>query len=571
MFSGFWAWLCDSPRPQPVITQGVPAPANAQDDPVKSDRAWVQYLRDALAFIRPRSIAGEERSYAIRSLKMPKPFPGVVPEGGPSMAMDTALTTVANFGASYGWDGYGFMGYALLADLTQIPEFRKPCEILANEMTRKWGRVVSTSGEDDEADKTEILAQIEADLRKFRVQEVFREAFECDNFFGRGQIFIDLGTTGDELKSALIPSVKVSKGSLVALRLIEPMWTYPNLYNAIDPLAPNFYQPKTWFVMGTEVHTSRILTFISRPVPDMLKPAYMFGGLSLIQLMKPYVERWLRTVNSVSDITHNFSTPVLKTTMSQTTTKGGAESLALRAQVYNATRDNQGLLVCDKDKEDFVIASAPLSGLDKLQAQAQEQMAAIAGIPIVKYFGITPSGLNASSDGEIRVFNDTIESLQEREGTPMMKTVLEVIQLNRFGRVDPDIDWAWEPLWSLSELDGATVRKTEADTAAVLIEAGVISPAEDRKRVAADPDSPYASLDIKEVPAAATGEEGDDGDGDFEGAGMPNLGAISGQMSASDPREQRQDRSRDGVARRPQDRQRDPAEREPDARVRDRG
>ena len=36
--------------------------------------------------------------------------------------------------------------------------------------------------------------------------------------------------------------------------------------------------------MGRQVHTSRILTFIGRPVPDLLKPAYSFGGLSLVQL-----------------------------------------------------------------------------------------------------------------------------------------------------------------------------------------------------------------------------------------------------------------------------------------------
>ncbi|MGF6605041.1 hypothetical protein P3T23_009802, partial [Paraburkholderia sp. GAS448] len=47
----------------------------------------------------------------------------------------------------------------------------------------------------------------------------------------------------------------------------------------------------------------------------MLKPAYAFGCLSLSQIAKPYVDNWLRTRQSVSDLLHSFSTMVLKTNL----------------------------------------------------------------------------------------------------------------------------------------------------------------------------------------------------------------------------------------------------------------
>jgi hypothetical protein len=53
--------------------------------------------------------------------------------------------------------------------------------------------------------------------------------------------------------------------------------------------------------MGTEVHASRMPAFVGHPVPDMLKPAYSFGGLSLSQMAKPYVDIWLQTRESVGD------------------------------------------------------------------------------------------------------------------------------------------------------------------------------------------------------------------------------------------------------------------------------
>lgn len=440
-----------------------------------------------------------------RSLKLPQPYPGVLPKNTPTMAQDSQIAAVYQFGANYGygWDGVGFMGYALLVELSQIPEYRRPSEIIANEMTRKWGKVISVSKDAN----TEKLKNVEDELDRLGAQEAFRRAFEIDTFFGQSKIYIDLGTSGDELRRELTLDAKVGKGSLKALRVIEPIWIYPNQYDAINPLSPRFYRPDSWYVLGIEINSSRLLSFNSRPVPDILKPAYMFGGISLTQLLKRSVDNWLRTRQSVSDITHNFSTPVLMTDMGQTMQPGGAESLALRGQVYNTARDNLGLLIIDKLKEDFKNVAAPISGLDKLQAQAQEQMASEAGIPLVKWFGVTPSGLNASSDGEIRVFYDTIESSQERVGTPPMNWLLEIVQMSLFGEVDPDIGWVWNPLWSLDEEKLANVRKVNAETDQTYIDAGVIAPEETRQTIAAEEGSRYASIDVEEVPDLRDEEE----------------------------------------------------------------
>lgn len=465
-------------------------------------KPWTtEALRGALTFLR----GARKEAPQARSLKLPKPYPGVLPAAVSTMAQDSQISAVYKFGAEvgYGWDGYGFMGYALLAELAQIPEYRRPSEILANEMTRKWGKVISVNKED----KTEKLKDIEDEFDRLGVQESFRRAFEIDNFFGQAKIYLDVGTKGDELKTELLVGAKLSKGSLKAIRVIEPIWVYPNQYDAVNPLSPNFYRPQTWYVLGTEIHTSRLLSFNSRPVPDILKPAYMFGGVALTQLLKPYVDNWLRTRQSVSDITHNFSTPVLMTDMGQTMTPGGAESLALRGQIYNTGRDNLGLLIVDKVKEDFKNVAAPISGLDKLQAQSQEQMASVAGIPLVKWFGVTPSGLNASSDGEVRVFYDTIESAQEREGTPMISKLLEVVQMSLFGEVDPDIGWVWNPLWSLDEEKLAAVRKTNAEVDQIYVDSGILDPPEVRATIASEEGSRYASIDVDDMPNLRAEEE----------------------------------------------------------------
>ena len=161
----------------------------------------------------------------------------------------------------------------------------------------------------------------------------------------------------------------------------------------------------------------------------------------------------------------------------------------------------------DKNIEDFDNVSVPLGSLDKLQAQAQEHMASVSGIPLVKLLGVTPSGLNASSDGEIRCFYDWIGAYQEVLFRINLTKVVNFVQLSLFGDVDEDIIIQFEPLWALDEKELAEVDKLKAETAQIRIDSGVIAPEEDRQRIASEPDTPYPGLDVSDVPELKLEEE----------------------------------------------------------------
>lgn len=427
-------------------------------------------------------------------LEMPELPQGVRPEN--SIAMDSM--PIGNFGADC-FFGTGFIGYPRLAELAQISEYRSVVETTANEMTRQWIKIKSI-GEEDNA---ESIKQIEECFERLNVRHVFRKAIETDGFFGRGQILIQLKDHDGKLANPLLLTDKtIEKGSLKALVNIEPMWTTPAVYNATNPKAVDFYRPKSWYVMGEEIHASRLFTIISRQVPDLLKPAYNFGGVSMTQLMIPYVDRWIRTVNSISDLLHSFSLSGIKTDMSAILS-GGCDSgtdLTLRAELYNRTRDNRGLMLLDKDSEEFFQFNTPLSGLDGMLAQAQEQMAAPSHTPLVKLLGITPSGLNASTEGEISVYYDYIKSMQENILREPLDKLFKLVQLHLFGVVDDNITFDFEPLQQMSDMDFANIRKTNSDVDNGYIQSGVLSAEEIRARLAADPNSGYNGIDVEDVP-----------------------------------------------------------------------
>ena len=435
----------------------------------------------------------------------------------------TSLAWGGQFGGMWA-EGIGFMGYPYLAELTQRAEYRAPSEIIAEEMTRKWIRITKTGDEDTEGK----IAKLESAMKRFRVREVFRDAIELDGFYGLAFIYIDVGTRLDDeeqRKPLYVSKAKIGKGKLKHFTLVDPTWCAPIDYDSRDPTDPTFYKPQTWFVMGRRIHQSRLLKVLSRPVPDLLKPAYNFGGISLSQMLKPYVDNWLRTRQSVSDLLQAFTVFVLETNMAGILAGGGGEDMQTRFAYFAAVRNNLGLMAVDKDQESLSNVSAPLGTLDHLQAQAQEHMAAVARLPLSKMFGLTPSGLNATLDGEIRVLYDTIHARQERVLGDVVTHMLRVLQLNEFGEIDPSIDYEFVQLWELDEAGVAATDKTNADADSVRIADGVISPEESREVLRKAPGSRYAGIT---GPAPEPPEEADPDEGGGDPAEKIDNRAVEG-------------------------------------------
>lgn len=464
------------------------------------------------------------------------PPPGVVP----AMAMDAVLACDTT---DYGWLNqgnfdfqYSFQGYQYLALLAQVPEHRKIIGRLSTEMTRNFVKLVAVG----EGDFTDEIAALEEDLRTFRLQAHFKKLSDIAGFMGRAQLYVDVKTPSGVVaydvpaeleKKLFLHPKKLSKDCLRGFRVVEPMWSYPGVYNSVDPLKPGYYDPQEWYVMGKKVHVSRLLTLIPHPVPDVLKAVYAFGGVSMAQMAEPYINNWLRARQAVSDIMTNFSISGLKTDLSAVLEApfddglGGvglepAGDVLKRVQLASQLKNNRNYFVIDKETEDFFQFNTPLGTLDKLQAQAQEQMASVGNMPLVVLTGVTPAGLNASSDGEIRVWYDYVNSEKEQQYSGIFDIVLKVLQLNRFGRLIPEITFEWPALYQLSDDQKAAMRKTQADTDAVYINAGVFSP--DEIRVARVSEDGGAYNSIKE-----TGNEDADEETDHEETSSENEGEPS--------------------------------------------
>jgi phage-related protein (TIGR01555 family) len=457
----------------------------------------------------------ERPHFAIQPPTIPK---GVVPSGEKAqVAMDDAAYECARLahdaGPEFGSQLYaygsieGFPGYPYLMLLALRSEYRNMATALATELTRKWISFNSTDTE-NESTKNKIT-EIEQEFTKLGIQQIIRKAAEQDAFYGTGQILININ--GADVKTPLIISPKtIKKNSLEGFKNVDPIWTTPLMYNSLDPSRPNFYKPSSWWVMGQHWDATRLNIIITREVPDIFKPAFNFSGLSLSQLAEPYVNNWLRTRQSVSDLINNFSIVVLKTAMDQVLTGGDdGTNLFSRIKLFTATRSNKGVMALDKEREELEQIAVPLGGLHELQSQALEQLCVVSREPATVLTGITPSGFGNVAEGEVRIWYDYIAAQQEAYYRVPIQKMLDLVQLSLYGEIDPDITFDFNPLYEMTEEQESTIRVNDSVRAGNLIDRGVIDATEERERLARDPDSGYQGIDIdREITPPAEEELG---------------------------------------------------------------
>lgn len=438
-------------------------------------------------------IAADELPKKVYPIQAPDIHPRVVPKN----AKAPVLFAQDSYDyASIAYCGQGFPGYSYLSQLATRAEYRAFASAMSTELTRKGIEFTSKQDDDDER-----IAQIEKEFKRLNVMQVLSCAAQHDCYFGAAHIFLDIKDA--DINSPLVISKKtIARGSLKRITTIEPIWTTPSSYDSNDPTRPDFFKPREWFMLGKRIHASRLLTVTTRELPDVLKPAFNFGGMSLSQLAEPYVDNWLRTRQSVSDLINNFSITVLATSMEQVLQDDEEAGLNLinRATLFTKLKSNKGLMLLDKEREELAQVNTPLSGLHELQAQSQEHMCSVSRMPTIILTGISPSGLNASSEGEIRVFYDWIAAQQEAYWREPLEIILDVVQLSLFGEIDPDISFRFVPLYQMTEAEEADIRLKDSQTATNYVNVGSIDSSEVREKLARDEDSGYSGLDLtKEI------------------------------------------------------------------------
>jgi phage-related protein (TIGR01555 family) len=113
-----------------------------------------------------------------------------------------------------------------------------------------------------------------------------------------------------------------------------------------------------------------------------------------------------------------------------------------------------------KGAEDFIRENLQLGGVDAVLYIIMMLVSADTGYPITRLFGVSPAGMNATGESDMRNYYDKVRSRQQRVLKPMILQIVKII--SKWQKLpEPFIEF--RPLKQMSEKEQAELEKTQAD------------------------------------------------------------------------------------------------------------
>lgn len=416
--------------------------------------------------------------------------------------------------------GNGFIGYSVLSSLKQNGLVSACIETVVDDMTRKWVEIERTGQKVDEDDNGEddLIQPLKSAMIDLKLRHIFRQAAAYTQYFGGCLVFIDTGVTDTAtLKTPLDISDKsgeIGQGKLQGFTVIEPINVFPGTYNSFNPLCHDYFEPKSWWVLGQEVHASRFIKISAGDLPILLRPSYNFFGVPHAQIIWDYVLHFQKDRVAASRMLGKYSDFIFKMGGLQDVMAmpGGTAQLDQRVAIMTRYRGNDGIAAIDKDNEEIVKVESSLAGLVDIVRNGLENVCAINRTPAVKLLGISPSGFNATGQSDIRNYYDHIMTMQEKILYDGIARALECIQLHVAGRIDPEITFKFKELGGEDRQIESGIRKANTDTLAAMVMSEIITAEGAHAVIEGHPDEYLAGLaegiknDRERIEAAAEGE-----------------------------------------------------------------
>lgn len=388
-----------------------------------------------------------------------------------------------------------FIGAPMCAILAQHWLIEKACAMPARDAIRQGFEIVSA---DDDELPPEILMAIKREDKRLGLTKHLLEYVRHGRIFGVRIAIFRVESADPEFYEKPFNLDGVRPGSYKGILQVDPYWVAPLLDGpaASDPTDPNFYEPTWWMISGKRYHRTHLIVFRNAEVPDMLKPAYIYGGVPVPQQIMERVYAAERTANEGPLLAMTKRTTVLQTNIEQALLN--KTQFDERMAAWVAMRDNLQIKIADKDADLVTQFDTTLTGLDEIIMTQYQIVAAAAHVPATKLLGTTPKGFNSTGEYEEASYHEELESLQTHDLTPLIERhhqlVVRSLIKPKF-KVEPRLEINWNPLDSQTAKEVAETNLVKAQTGVQLVQSGAIDGIDERNRLIADPESGYTGIE----------------------------------------------------------------------------
>lgn len=337
-------------------------------------------------------------------------------------------------------------------------------DCVAEDMTREGVEVQSK-------DSPEDVKRLEQSMQRLKYWKKMQQVIKWSRLYGGavGYMMIDGADSSTPLDLDA-----VGKGQFRGVLPLDRWALFPSFNDLIDEQGPHIGEPRYYEMrpdMGTgleymKIHYSRLFRLVGVELPYWQLITENYWGQSVIERLWDRLIAFDSTTNGIAQLVYKAHLRTYKVAGLRKIIAAGGEAydaLVKQIEMIRAFQSNEGLTLMDAQDE-FEVVSYGYAGLDEVLLGMGQQLAGASQIPLVRLFGQSPAGLNATGESDLRTYYDGILRQQESELREGVELSYQLAYRSEFGRPPPD-DWSLQflPLWQMDDEQRANVAKTTTD------------------------------------------------------------------------------------------------------------
>lgn len=351
-------------------------------------------------------------------------------------------------------------------------------DVVAQDMTRA-GIDFQASGLDPED-----AGKLHQAFERMRLWDQLCDTVKWSRLYG-GAIAVML--IDGQLPSTPLNVERVGRGKFKGLLVLDRHQVLPSLNEIVEEYGPDLGQPKFYQVLHNapalrqqKIHYSRVIRLEGLKLPWQQAQTENGWGQSVLERLWDRITAFDSTTDGAAQLVYKAHLRTIKIKgMRQNVGAGGAALKGLVAQVdmMRQMQRNEGITMMDGEDE-FEAHSYTFAGLDNILMQFGQQIAGATQIPLVRLFGQSPAGMNATGESDLRTYYDNIAQQQDSTlRAPLSARLLPVLAQSELGQHMPDgVAFGFVPLWQMSAEQKADVASKTVDAIEKAESMGVLSP-----------------------------------------------------------------------------------------------
>lgn len=345
----------------------------------------------------------------------------------------------------------------------------KVVDIIPDDMTREWRYF---SG-DIEPETIEML-QDEED--RLQLSSAWNQAHKWARLYGTS--FVVMNIDDGEPVDKPLRIDKIKKNGLKHIKVVDRhRIDRSDLQPIENPLDPNYGMPIHYRFVNTNVriHHSRMIRFdgVSLPFDEFKRNNYMSDSV---------LDRLYEQLTNFNTVSAGSASMVYETNVDVMKVKGlmnylqSAEGMNLiqkRFTLASMLKSFNNMLLLDAE-EDFEKKQNSFASIPDLLYAHALFLAGGSDIPATRLLGSSASGLNATGEGDMKNYYDTIKSKQTKDYKPKLDYFDQIMARSLGISKDADIAYKFNSLFQMTPKEQADTDYVNAQRDQIYLGAGVV-------------------------------------------------------------------------------------------------